>query len=82
MKNEIEGKIEETSKLKLNDIKDFDDQNVYNDLKNSGPEIVLGNNKFVGSVLPQKKENQDFKSSRNRNTIKKNEKLYSQSLKI
>ena len=73
MKNEIEGKIEENSKLKLklNDIKDFDDQNVYNDLKNSGPEIVLGNNKFVGSVLPQKKENQDFKSSRNRN-IKRN----------
>ena len=71
MKNEIEGKIEETSKLKLNDIKDFDDQNVYNDLKNSGPEIVLGNNKFVGSVLPQKKENQDFKSSRNRN-VKRN----------
>ena len=73
MKNEIEGKIEENSKLKLklNDIKDFDDQNVYNDLKNSGPEIVLGNNKFVGSVLPQKKENQDFKSSRNRN-LKRN----------
>ena len=57
-------------KFKIDDIKENNDQTLYNALKSGGPEVFLGNMNKIGAVKPERREGYN-KSARNRN-VKRN----------
>ena len=65
IKSEFDGKIEENLKFKIDDIKENNDQTLYNALKSGGPEVFLGNMNKIGAVKPERREGYN-KSARNR----------------
>ena len=70
IKSEFDGKIEENLKFKIDDIKENNDQSLYNALKSGGPEVFLGNMNKVETIKPERREGYN-KSARNRN-VKRN----------
>ena len=52
-------------KFKIDDIKENNDQTLYNALKSGGPEVFLGNMNKIGAVKPERREGYN-KSARNR----------------
>ncbi len=70
IKSEVNGKVEENLKFKIDDIKENNDQSLYNALKSGGPEVFLGNMNKIETVKPERREG-FTKSARNRN-VKRN----------
>ena len=65
IKSDFDDKIEENLKFKIDDIKENNDQSLYNALKSGGPEVFLGNMNKIGAVKPERREGYN-KSARNR----------------